>query len=222
MASIHSVSTLLSSALLAASLLAPAQAADRPTFPKQSAVAQQPGVQPLSGPYIDVNLAGWTSFGDLTRPNNSQTFLNIVPGAMVTGFEFIGLSFSTENGSWLSELVLSVNSSDGSSWMDWSPSSVDDPGSESGLNGSFGGPVGAPGPFGEGGAFFADDGVLWVTVYDAFDDPAGDTGLLADAVISSGTLRIYVSAVPEPGSYGMMALGLIGIGAFVRRRQQRQ
>ena len=77
-------------------------------------------------------------------------------------------------------------------------------------------------PFGEGGEFsLLGDGLLWVTIYDGFDDPFGDTGLVLDTTVTAGTLRVYVSAVPEPGTYGMMALGLLAVGAVMRKRQQR-
>jgi len=41
-----------------------------------------------------------------------------------------------------------------------------------------------------------------------------------DAVIASGTMRVYLaSPIPEPGTYGMMALGLLAVGAVMRKRQ---
>jgi hypothetical protein len=88
-------------------------------------------------------------------------------------------------------------------------------------NGSWNGAAGAAGPFGAGGEFtVGDDGQIWVTVYEGFDDPFGDTGAVLDTTITAGTLRVYVSAVPEPGTYGMMALGLLAVGAVMRKRQQ--
>jgi hypothetical protein len=209
-----SIGSLLAAAALTAFVAAPA-AARTTTF---SGADTTPTT---TSTFIDIDLAGWQSFGGFGRPNNTQIFVNVGAGNTVLGFDYSNLSFSTENGSWLSELTLSVNSTDGETYMDWSPAVLDDAGSIGPLAGSWGGTEGAAGPFGAGGSFSAADGTLWITVYEGFDDPFGDTGLVRDAVIASGTMRVYLaSPIPEPGTYGMMALGLLAVGAVMRKRQQ--
>jgi hypothetical protein len=164
----------------------------------------------------DINIAGWQTFAGFGNPLNTEVFLNFPAGTGVLGFEFIGVTFTTENGSWGSELVLSVNNIDASEWLDWSPDTTDDSGTFGPLTGTFGGAVGAPGPFGEGGPFTLADGVMWVTVYEGFND-GGDA---RDALITAGTLRVFTTApIPEPGTYALMALGLAGIALVARRRR---
>lgn len=165
---------------------------------------------PLSSS-VDVDLAGFEVYGGFADPSNTTVSVNIGAGSTVVGYEFIGLTFTTENGSWQSELVLSVEHPDGFlfGYMDVSPSSVN-------AGGTFGPANGAWGDFGLvsfGAPFDVAGGFVNVYAYDIFNDPG------RDALITGGTLRIFYQPIPEPSTYGLMALGLAGLGAWVRRRK---
>ncbi len=180
---------------------------------------------PAHAATLTVNLAGWQTFGEFGDPGNTSAFFTLPAGSTVTGFSYSGLTFTSFGASWQSELVLSLNNFTGApttidDYMDWSPSLTDSPGTFGPASGSWNGPNGGPGPtFGAGAAFTVGGGTdnLWVTVYEDFAD-----GELPDATISAGTLTVFYTApIPEPGTYGLMALGLVGVAVAARRRQAR-
>jgi len=61
------------------------------------------------------------------------------------------------------------------------------------------------------------DGKLRLEFYESLDDYADDW----DALWQSGSLAFEVSPIPipEPSTYGLMALGLLGVAAAARRRK---
>jgi len=59
------------------------------------------------------------------------------------------------------------------------------------------------------------DGLLRLEFSESFDDYADDW----DALWQSGSLTFEVSPIPEPSTYGLMALGLLGVAAAARRRK---
>lgn len=188
-------------ALATLSFIAPAPAAAAPL---------------TSSHYVDVDLKGWKTVGFIGNPLNSELLLEVGTGNKVLGFDYFNLSFATQGASILSELVLSVASwSNFDDFMEWQPSPRSVSGSETGLSGSFGGAVGD----GFGAPFEVSDGLVLVSVWDTFDH-GGRNGI--DALISSGTLRVYLAnQVPEPGSYALAGLGLFALSAWSRRRAKR-
>lgn len=211
MKSLSSFSALLGAAVLSVAFVSQAQA--------RGAAIITVGTPGASESSVVIDLAGWATFGGFGAPTNSEVFLDLGAGSVITGYSYSGLAFSTLNGSYLSELTLSVNNTDGSSYMDWAPSVTDAEGSFGPAAGAWGGVDGGAGPFGEGGSFVVGDGQVWVTVYEGFDDPFGDGGLTQDASITAGMLTIMYQPVPEPGTYALMAMGLFAVGAAARRRQ---
>lgn len=173
--------------------------------------APTPGTA-MGASFIDVNLAGFQTFGDFGDPANTSVFLSIAPGSTITGWDYINLSFTTNGESYLSEFVLSVNNTDATGFFDAAPSDIDAPGTFGPVSGPWNGALGGSG----GDPFTVADGQVWVTAYELFTDE----GL--NATVDAGTLRIYynVAAIPEPGTYGLMALGLLGVAAAARRRRE--
>ncbi|HVF93484.1 MAG TPA: PEP-CTERM sorting domain-containing protein [Sphingomonas sp.] len=69
-------------------------------------------------------------------------------------------------------------------------------------------------------AAYSEDGPLTLT----FAAPTAVTFAIADAASSfgdnAGGLSLNIAAVPEPSTWGMMALGFLGLGATLRRRSR--
>jgi hypothetical protein len=164
---------------------------------------------------VEIDIAGWETHAGFGDALNSEVFLDIGVGSIVTGFEWVNLSFTTFNGSWLSEFTLSVNNSDASEYLDWRPSTAGNSGIYGPDSGSWGGATGTAGPFGAGSAFVVADGTLWVTIYESFNDPGG-----IDARVGNGsTLRVFYTAVPEPTSGLLIGMALVGTVVSSRRRR---
>ena len=175
---------------------------------------------PAHAQNITIDLAGWQTEGEFGDLGNTNLFITLPAGTIVTGFSYSGLTFTSLGTSWQSELVLSVNNTTGGvttidEYLDWAPSVDDSSGLFGPVSSGWQGSTGAEGPFGAGAAFTLGGGLdnLWVTVYETFDDSG------VDAIISAGTLTIFITPIPEPATYGLMALGLLGVAVAARRRK---
>lgn len=167
---------------------------------------------PARAAYVDIDLAGWTADGAYDDPDNSSISVDIGAFSYVWDFEWIGLEFHTHGFAQLNEIFLSVNSSDLMEFMDWAPSNVPSHGSYGPASGSFGSTLGG----GMGLPFSVlEDGILIVMIYNDIPMPVNP-----DVTVTQGTLRVYYDAVvPEPTTFGLLALG--GCAVFFRSRRRR-
>lgn len=151
---------------------------------------------------IDVDLAGWVTYGSFTDPSNTSMFLDLGPSAdpfRIEAVEWIDLDFTTLNGSYQSELTLSLNQSSntglpGTFWDHRPGSDFASSGTYIG-SGSFTNPSNAYNsrPF-----TLLPDNQVFIYVYESFDDGGAS---VQDAVINSGTLRITYTDNPPPPTF---------------------
>jgi PEP-CTERM motif len=191
-------------ALMGAASQAQAQA----QFSRGSGPGFSPSVSaaPLAGTDLVIDVSGINTNAAEGSAANTVMFFQLLPGALVDGVSW-ATTQTAFSPSWLEEMTISFLNSAGDGVV-LSPGAGDDlPGtasySGSALLSDFGLQfnVGA-------------DGLLRVEFFESFDDGAVNP----DGLFVSGDVT-FLNVVPEPATYGMMALGLLAVGAAARRRR---
>jgi hypothetical protein len=156
---------------------------------------------------VSFDVTGIDSRNVFLSPGNTVAFLQLAPFAEVTRIDF-DVNLTSFGPSWLSELQVAFTNTDITAGVFSSPGfGVNNNGTQSFTG--FGDLVPQGLNFKVGA-----DGRLRLEFADQSDDPEVDP----DGRWNFGTLTFTVSAVPEPASYGLMALGL-GAVLLARRRQ---
>lgn len=156
-----------------------------------------------------VSVAGISSVAGEGAAGNTVLTFNVGANAAVTGIGW-DVNVTAFSPSWLSELSVGFGSS-ATTELYLSVGAGDDMAGTASY--SSGGVVDL---IGLGLNFNVNaDGILRLEFHESFDDAS----VSPDGLWNSGALTIQVVAIPEPATYGLMALGLLAVGAAARRRQ---
>ncbi|MCW5768970.1 MAG: hypothetical protein KIT19_09820 [Phycisphaeraceae bacterium] len=159
-----------------------------------------------SADVLVVDITGWRTFAGYGNVNNSSITIPLPAGSTIDSASY-EINFDAINGSWRSELVLSLNDGLVGAFFDHAPSTLGSGGNFVG-SGNFGS---LPGAW-AGGPFVLTTGSLFVTAFETFDDGGAS---VQDARINSGRIVINYTPIPAPGSLAL--LGLAGLAARRRR-----
>jgi PEP-CTERM motif len=157
---------------------------------------------------VSFDVTGIESRNVFRSPENTVVFLQIAPFAEVTRIDF-DVNLSSFGPSWLSELEVVFTDSPITRGVFSRPGfGTDNNGTQSFVG--FGDLIAQGLNFNVGA-----NGLLRLEFADQSDDPEVNP----DGRWNFGRLTFTVSAVPEPSSYGLMALGLMAVAAVARRKR---
>lgn len=207
-----SLSSLAAAVVVAVAMVQPAVAATKAVSSASTSAlsgAIKSNVPTATSTVVTFDVSGIFSNEPLGNALNEVFPIAVGANSTVVGVGW-DVTLFADSPSWLSEMVVGMGSSS-QGFLNLTPGVGDDfSGTATYSSGGIVDLVGLNLSFQVG-----PDGVLRLEFFEAFNDFAGDW----DGKWESGTLSFAIAQVPEPSTYGLMALGLLGVGAMVRRRR---